>query len=129
MKCLALPILLVAMMIGCAPTQQPKSTLERGVPTGLTAADVALVQEGVRESLKDPDSARFGSMAAARLPGGGLFVCGFVNAKNSFGGYTGDQLFNGLLSQGVAFLPVKIASGDIENQAVRQVCAESGVAI
>ena len=83
MKCLALPILLVAMMIGCAPTQQPKSTLERGVPTGLTAADVALVQEGVRESLKDPDSARFGSMAAARLPGGGLFVCGFVNATSS----------------------------------------------
>jgi hypothetical protein len=39
--------------------------------------------------MKDPDSVRFGAMVAVSQENGSLFVCGEVNSRNSFGGYTG----------------------------------------
>ena len=48
------------------------------------------IEKQVRESLKDPDSARFGEMSNSE---DGAIACGTVNAKNGFGGYTGDQTF------------------------------------
>lgn len=51
---------------------------------GRSGAEVA-----VRESLKDPDSARFGDFYFNDKTHKG---CLAVNAKNSMGGYTGDQL-------------------------------------
>lgn len=47
------------------------------------------IEELIRSRLRDPDSAQFGRMYVARDG----FVCGFVNAKNSFGGYVGDRLY------------------------------------
>lgn len=47
----------------------------------------------VRSALKDPDSAKFRDV---RVLGHGethTLACGYVNAKNSYGGYTGDQAF------------------------------------
>ncbi len=38
----------------------------------------------VKSVLKDPDSAKFSGQHG---------YCGYVNAKNSFGGYTGDKRF------------------------------------
>ncbi|MFA5592067.1 MAG: hypothetical protein WC989_01995 [Micavibrio sp.] len=43
----------------------------------------------VKSILKDPESARFGQISRCKKG----FVLGEVNAKNSFGGYTGNQLF------------------------------------
>jgi hypothetical protein len=42
----------------------------------------------VRAVLRDPDSARFGSSIVRNGT-----VCGYVNAKNAFGGYTGPREF------------------------------------
>jgi hypothetical protein len=39
--------------------------------------------------LKDPDSARFGRIFEGRGVVGKATICGEVNAKNGFGGYTG----------------------------------------
>lgn len=45
-------------------------------------------EKAVRENLKDPDSAKFGSFYYnAKLKR----ACFTVNARNSMGGYTGDQ--------------------------------------
>lgn len=49
----------------------------------------AIAKEAVLGRLKDPDSAKFGQVVA-RESG---IVCGYVNSKNSFGGYTGDKAF------------------------------------
>lgn len=43
----------------------------------------------VLNHLKDPSSARFSGV----LPGKSALICGRVNSKNSFGGYTGAQGF------------------------------------
>jgi hypothetical protein len=52
------------------------------------------VKDVVRRSLKDPDSAQFGNIWFVPNPyGSGQVACGFVNARNFFGGYVGFQTF------------------------------------
>lgn len=53
-------------------------------------------QDSVRKQLKDPDSARFNDWTASAKDGSAYYysASGMVNAKNGFGGYTGDQLYS-----------------------------------
>lgn len=61
----------------------------------------ALVESAVREKLKDPDSAKFSNFTNPRKEVMvenhnfiyGYSTCVLVNAKNSYGGYTGNQLY------------------------------------
>lgn len=87
-------IYLAAMSV--APSEAKK--LKKATPYELSTEQIEAVERGIREDLKDPDSAKFARFAATREPGSGMItVCGYVNAKNSYGGYTGKQLFYGLL--------------------------------
>jgi hypothetical protein len=57
-----------------------------------------VVEAAVRRQLRDPQSAIFRDLSATndRKIGqspAGLVVCGYVNAKNGFGGYTGEKPF------------------------------------
>lgn len=52
----------------------------------------------IRKTLKDPDSAKFNDVFMTKIEsnkdGSGLLsVCGYVNAKNSLGGYAGAKRF------------------------------------
>jgi hypothetical protein len=63
-----------------------------------------LIQEAhdaVRQKLKDPESARFKEDDLEVMPEQGV-VCGKVNAKNGFGGYTGAQEYVYVRGQGAA---------------------------
>jgi hypothetical protein len=57
-----------------------------------------VVEAAVRPMLRDPQSAVFRDLSATndrkigKSPAG-LVVCGHVNAKNGFGGYTGEKMF------------------------------------
>lgn len=55
--------------------------------------DEAAARKAVLKVLKDPDSAKFGQfkLAGPEGPTGKQGACLVVNAKNSMGGYTGDQ--------------------------------------
>lgn len=59
------------------------------------AQAVQAAHSGIIKSLKDPTSAKFGSQdgQAYTLNGDGSLyaICGEVNAKNGFGGYSGQQ--------------------------------------
>ena len=116
---------------GCAvpPPQGPQ--IERGVPFTLTADHFPTIEAGVRSSLKDPASAMFGpQMGAARMADGDIIVCGTVNAKNSYGGYTGAKPFAGVLSETPAHFAVAGMGGtDTETYAVTEFCNRSGVGI
>lgn len=61
----------------------------------LSERDKAAVESAIRNELKDPDSAKFKDFVArADATSRGTFhVCGLVNAKNSFGGYSGFTIF------------------------------------
>ncbi|MHB1273636.1 MAG: hypothetical protein ACYCZD_12880 [Rhodanobacter sp.] len=49
-------------------------------------------KDSVRNHTKDPDSVRFGQIWQGDS-GKSKIACGYFNAKNSFGGYTGQQRF------------------------------------
>lgn len=74
-----------------SPSSSTPATVEEVRPSGLTESQerVAIdeAKERVRAHLRDPDSAKFGG---AMIGPRGV-VCGVVNAKNGFGGYTGMQ--------------------------------------
>lgn len=63
--------------------------IEQQRPAPRRVVDVAVIQTAVRYLLKDPDSAQFGAIAK----GFGDAWCGTVNARNSFGGYSGHRRF------------------------------------
>ena len=64
-------------------------------PYKLTALETQQLEIGVREDLIDPESARFFDIEAVSSSNGLVSVCGYVNAKNSFGGYVGKRAFFG----------------------------------
>ena len=49
--------------------------------------------DAVKEKLRDPDSAKFKNVFFHRGRGNIPATCGYVNARNSFGGYTGFERF------------------------------------
>jgi hypothetical protein len=58
-------------------------------PSGL----LKLAQKAIGPQLKDPDSAEYQNLKVFMKPGKEWVLCGQVNAKNDFGGYTGYKLF------------------------------------
>lgn len=60
-----------------------------------TSAELKAISMQVADRLKDPDSAK---LTDVRVSSGEFrYVCGMVNAKNSYGGYTGKKPFMGML--------------------------------
>jgi hypothetical protein len=95
-------VLLVAFALaGCNVTSQRNAPIPSGPPPTASVPDKQLfgqARQAVLANLKDPDSAKFGTklerrQAATRDGRPYEFVCGEVNAKNSFGGYTGAKMF------------------------------------
>ena len=79
--------------------------------------------------MKDPDSARFGRIAAAIDSDGVVTACGWVNGKNSYGGYTGELPFMGIYSlERGRYMLADIASAS-EASATVIVCRNRGVAM
>ncbi len=83
---------------------------------------IAVSQDAVRDSLKDPSSAEFRNVFFHAYQGNTPIVCGEVNAKNSFGAYMGYQ---GFLASGdkIVTLESDFADGEFAktwNQACRR---------
>ena len=55
-------------------------------------AEIEKAKQGVRAQMKDPASVQFRNVRGYNK-GGMALLCGEVNAKNSFGGYTGFDHF------------------------------------
>lgn len=84
-------------LAGCQTDGQPNA-YEAAFPTAsytefrdLTPTEKKLIESGLKSKLKDPDSAQFKWTKITRSAGaeGRVYYCGMVNAKNSYGGYTG----------------------------------------
>jgi hypothetical protein len=93
----------------------------------LTAEDfdaIEFAHRAIKERLRDPDSAIFDDQQSwmdhrvvivHRQYGQPIFVCGRVNAKNGYGGYTGDQQYVVSVKSGAVQL-------DATNRDVDAVC-------
>lgn len=99
----------------------------------LSKSQIEAVKKGVRGRLKDPDSAKFDQpFQAVANASGGITVCGYVNGKNSYGGYTGNVVFGGMLfREKNAFLPIGIGDGlgRGADYAIRKTCENDGISI
>lgn len=81
--------MLSGLLLGCASQSSLKEPI---TPYQLTEANIIAVETAVRKPLKDPNSAQFQNLQSTRQ-GASVMVCGSVNAKNSYGGYTGFRPF------------------------------------
>lgn len=82
------------------------------VPVSLTPADQAAVEDTISRRFKDPEAARFRDIMARReLAEDFIYVCGYVNAKNAFGGYVGYSPFAVILTHGARNAPVAASLG------------------
>jgi hypothetical protein len=69
-------------------------------------------------------------MSAVRQKDGTIMVCGMVNAKNSFGGYTGAGPYYGMLVRAPAhpvFGVIAMGGTDIETMVVDKQCNDLGI--
>lgn len=98
----------------------------------LTNEEKIKVEEAVKQTLKDPDSAKFRHSKLILMDGSATSpYCGMVNAKNSYGGYTGYSIFfvgvttNKSGERVVMYLGPNDES-DAEQRAMINVCAKYG---
>jgi hypothetical protein len=71
------------------PNTVPVSTK----PMTISAVDRHIVETGISNAHRDPESTKFRSMRAYRLSNGDRVFCGESNAKNGFGAYVGYSPF------------------------------------
>ncbi len=111
------------------PDPPPGAAIEPGVPFKLDGRQQEVVVSAVLKWMKDPSTASFGNMAAAKNHRGWITVCGTVNGRNSAGVYSGMVPFIGVLDNPAAadFVVVEIGSYGPQRADVGQLCADSGV--
>jgi hypothetical protein len=100
-----------------------------GKPIKLNRKQQDAVVSGITRWLKDPSTAYFGEMSAARNPLGYVTVCGDVDGRNSAGKFVGMAPYIGVLLGRPAtpeFVVVQIAAFGRERAEVVALCRESG---
>lgn len=77
-----------------APRTQVQATPSKTVAVEITEEQKERAIQIISEDLKDSESARFQNLYGAKKEGESeILICGEVNAKNSYGGYTGYKKF------------------------------------
>jgi hypothetical protein len=79
--------LMLAFLSACAPSPEQQRLQEETLLT-------IQAEDAVKQLLRDPASATFTGEHVVRHDGRAL-VCGYVNARNGFGGMAGPQRFIG----------------------------------
>ena len=114
-------ILVLAVLTGCAsgPTPQDIANADYGTSIDQEQAETR-VKQYFNAHLKDPYSAQYqfskvekgyiiGNAFEGRPLYAGYIMTANVNAKNSFGGYTGNEAYQFLFQNGVAVKGLKLS--------------------
>lgn len=118
-----LAVAIVLALAGCQTTPEPP--MEQTSKYAPTEADQTAIADAFERILKDPDSARFPVIYARIGQSGMIYYCGLVNARNSYGGYTGNQPFYGLGKPGFASI-LTIGSDEVKSAVAVQMCQRAG---
>jgi hypothetical protein len=126
----------MAILSSCqtsAPSEHKAEAAENTKPYSLTTSESKAVETGVRSVLKDPTSPLFGSMTGRMSDAGVVTVCGLVNAKNSYGGYTGDQPYIGIIggngTDKPGFVVAAMGGSETDTKVVQIMCSKFGIVI
>jgi len=96
--CLLIIVILVVIGIIAGSGDSPSGSQASSEPSKPSFESrkyeaIAGARDAVKQMLKDPESAQFSDETAFPQGVDGITVCGYVNAKNGFGGYTGNEAF------------------------------------
>jgi hypothetical protein len=120
-------LLAVLALTACASA--PPKIDHTYAPHQMTAAETKSFEAGLRNSMKDPDSTRIGNVYASRSASTNtIAICGYVNAKNSYGGYSGDKPFVGAMV-GDTFILQLVDNSEFGVKLIRDQCRERQVPI
>lgn len=100
-----------------------------GVATELSAAQARSVEAGLRKTLRNPRSARFSGIRAAKSQSGVVTVCGYVSAVGRDGRRAGNKPFIGGFASNGTFVPLAIGGPPDQEAAIRRTCASRGAAV
>lgn len=78
----------IPVVLGLTHKEKPKDPNAEAIVNARYGAETH-----VERQLRDPSSAEYSEVAVYALPNGGFVTCGYVNAKNAFGGMTGRKPF------------------------------------
>lgn len=82
--------------------------------------------DAMRNTLKDPFSARYRGVLVHRDKQGDYVFCGYINSKNSFGAYTGERLFIAMTEGSIA--EASLSDGQlIADNNIRKLCGKHGL--
>lgn len=95
----------------------------------LTQTESHFVETAIKNRLKDPESARF--QHSPYVSNGNGAYCGFVNSKNSYGGYVGDTPFMAIVLHDKKGKPtgagvISVGGDNDEIQATILTCQDNG---
>jgi hypothetical protein len=111
-------------LAGCTTTTNIKPVR----PLTIDEAYGAVIEYGIRMGMKDPNSVIFGPSRAMELSDGNIAVCGYVNAKNSFGGYHGMVPYYGILSKKThRFTLMQVGDAPAPYYDVNKICKQYGM--
>ncbi|MUO30041.1 MULTISPECIES: hypothetical protein [Rhizobium/Agrobacterium group] len=127
---------LLGVLAGCQNVDSSSTAYVANYPIrpyAIDKEDAAAIEIAVRNELKDPLSAILGEARATIDGKNVVHVCGMVNARNSFGGYTGFVLYQGILATNVynkrvfAVIGMGGSPGDIPSQSIAIMCKRNGI--
>jgi len=101
-------------------------TLSANSPTSLSDDQSSSLETSITKVLIDPESARFTDITATQTKNGLVSACGFVNAKNRYGGYAGSIGFFGSFRESGFELRALATDAD-EQVRVRDYCRMFGI--
>ncbi len=95
----------------------------------LTDKQINSVHASVRQSLDDPDSARFGQQSATYSSKSGTAVCGMVDIKNSSGEFTGELPYLAVISDSGTVKIISMGKDEIETGITKRACNDLGIVL
>lgn len=114
MKFIMLGVSLTILASACSNSDSAQPD-KKSSEAAKKASYIALNQERIKGRLKDPESTQFRNVFVSNtsyISDDTPMVCGEVNAKNSFGGYSGFERF---VSHGsVQLLETNMADGEMD---------------
>jgi hypothetical protein len=118
-------------LAGCQTAANPDPVSVAGpyTPTTLTSTQVSAVKNSVSAKLREPGTAKFGEIAGALDAAGNLHVCGMVNAKNGFGGFTGMSPFGVEFGSSAPKVNGPVSSDPELAGMLVQICRKQGIAL
>lgn len=99
-----------------------------------TSEEQQAVIKHIQNKARDSDSVKVRDLQVAPDGKGNLLVCGEVNGKNGYGGFTGFQTFYGMIfpasekHETLAYV-LGIGSTDTKRHVIQQMCADAGISI